>query len=311
MVVKFKKITGQTKLVNKSIEEVFGEFIKSKIACNLSAPSIKFYRENYGYFAQCVDVKMPIASVNILTIEEFIVFQKNKGTRNDTSINSSLRSIRAFLYWAMDKKYLSSFKIKKIKQVEKMKEPYTSDEMIQLTRRPLSNNFTEWRNWTMVNYLMDTGNRALTVASIKVKDFNIKEKQIFLGHNKNGRAKYQPLSDELYQILNEYLNLWAHEPSDPLFPAREGGHLTITGMQSIMRRYCKARGVEKNSLHLFRHYFAKNFIKNGGDMYALKSLLGHSTLDMTIKYVALYDSDMGDKMNAYSPLSKLNIIDKK
>ena len=39
------------------------------------------------------------------------------------------------------------------------------------------------------------------------------------------------------------------------------------------------------TFHSLRHAFATNFIKNGGDPFVLKSMLGHSSLNTTSIYV--------------------------
>ena len=42
---------------------------------------------------------------------------------------------------------------------------------------------------------------------------------------------------------------------------------------------------ENISFHSLRHSFASNFIKNGGDPFVLKSMLGHTSLNTTNIYI--------------------------
>ena len=71
----------------------------------------------------------------------------------------------------------------------------------------------------------------------------------------------------------------------------------------LRRRVCKynqSRGVQKTSIHLFRHTFAKNYILNSGDPHSLKRLLGHSTLAMVDEYVSIYGGDLKRSYDKYN-----------
>ncbi|MCL2697847.1 MAG: tyrosine-type recombinase/integrase, partial [Oscillospiraceae bacterium] len=63
-------------------------------------------------------------------------------------------------------------------------------------------------------------------------------------------------------------------------------------MVSAIQTYNRNRGVEKTSIHLFRHIFAKNWIMNGGDIFRLQKILGHSSLEMVKEYVSMLGVDI-------------------
>jgi len=66
------------------------------------------------------------------------------------------------------------------------------------------------------------------------------------------------------------------ESSDYLFCTAYGQQTTVDVIESQIARYNRKRGVEKTSLHMFRHTFAKKWILNGGDIFRLQKILGHS-----------------------------------
>ncbi len=74
-----------------------------------------------------------------------------------------------------------------------------------------------------------------------------------------------------------------------------------------MVRRLKARvGVTgRLSPHSLRHTFARSYLVNGGDAFSLQRVLGHTTLDMVKRYVALADVDLVTRPAAASPADRL------
>ena len=46
----------------------------------------------------------------------------------------------------------------------------------------------------------------------------------------------------------------------------------------------KRAGLKKVTWHMFRHTFASRLIRNGVDIVTVKELLGHSTINLTMRY---------------------------
>jgi integrase/recombinase XerD len=55
----------------------------------------------------------------------------------------------------------------------------------------------------------------------------------------------------------------------------------------------------------FRHTMAKFYIINGGDIFTLQQILGHSTLDMVRYYVELFGTDIKEQHKKYSPVENM------
>ena len=72
-----------------------------------------------------------------------------------------------------------------------------------------------------------------------------------------------------------------------------------------IKEYNNDRGVQKSSLHLFRHTFAKMWITSGGDIIALAKVLTHSELEMVKRYANLYSSDLKAEVSEHSALAQV------
>lgn len=303
-----RKTTIKTKMSSISsitIEEAESKFKKHNVTKNLSKATMDNYDYSIKLLYNVVPKETAISKINIETIEDLIMSLKERGV-SITSINTCIRTVRVFLYFCMERDYLDEFKIRLLKAEEKMKEPYTEEELKKLLKKPRSEQWTEWRNWAISNYFLATGNRINTVINLKIEDLDFRHSTIALNTTKNKKQQIVPMAESLSKVLKHYLSLWEYEPTDYLFPSCEGKQLTTDGLVGIIRKYNISRGVTKTSCHLYRHTFAKMYIMNGGGMLQLQKLLGHSTLDMTKKYVNLYGTDLQVNYEQYNPLDNLN-----
>ena len=107
-------------------------------------------------------------------------------------------------------------------------------------------------------------------------------------------------------FLREYMRVRGGGGDDYLFPNENGSQLTENGLRCSIASYNRRRGVEKTSIHLFRHTFAKKYLVDcGGNAFTLQRLLGHSTLDMTKHYCAIFDTDITKNYDSFSPLTQI------
>jgi integrase/recombinase XerD len=77
--------------------------------------------------------------------------------------------------------------------------------------------------------------------------------------------------------------------------------------RKLLLRYGRAAGIEgvRISPHTLRHTFAVLYIRNGGDSFSLQEILGHSTLEMTRRYVNLASRDVAEQHKKFSPMDAL------
>ncbi|MDR1687168.1 MAG: tyrosine-type recombinase/integrase [Clostridiales bacterium] len=289
-----------------TVKEGYDQFQNFNEAKNLSDNTIHHYGMSFRLFAEFYDVSKPCCSIVEQTIFEFISWMKNTRNINDITLNSYLRPIRAMLYYFMKQGFTAPFHISEPKATAKVKEPYTEYEMTILLKKPdlKKCTFPEYRTWVIINYLFATGNRVGTVSNIKIADVKFESRIIHLKKTKNRKEQIIPLSSNLDKILREYLRYRKGGADDYLFCNTAGERLTESALRVSIRHYNLKRGVMKTSVHLFRHTFAKDWIVTGGDPFSLQEALGHSTLDMTRKYVKMFNEDLKHVYEKHNPLDR-------
>lgn len=185
---------------------------------------------------------------------------------------------------------LTRLNIPLYKAEETVKETYSDAELTALLKKPdiRKTTFAEYRDWVIVNFLLNCGSRAATVRAIQIRDVDLDGGVVFYRHTKNRKAQVIPLCSPMIAILREYGRYRGGEPTDYLFCTETGTQLTENGLRQSIARYNMRRGVQKTSIHLFRHTFARKYLIDcGGDAFTLQKLLGHSTLAMTNTIVPL------------------------
>lgn len=299
-----------------TINDAFIEFMTEKARDRVAQDTIINYRRSFSYYSKFCnfDDTSLIEEITKDSINEWISSmagdEEHPGKKH-TTVNHYIRDIRTFAYWCMDddREYITpTFKIKLVKGQEPMPKAFKEELIDKLLEKPRKSDvFGEWRTWAVVNWVMATGNRVATIVEIKLEDVDFKNKVIYLRHTKSKRLQSIPLSSELALRLKEYINLWLRTANhdDYLFPAVSGEQLTTSGLRSSFDRYCTKRGVNQKNLHGLRHSFAGMSLENGRGTFELQKMLGHSTLDMTKRYVDIHNMKLEKDFDKHTPLDSM------
>ena len=291
----------------KTVKEAYDLFIRSRLVMNVSDDTIRFYNVSCKWFLEYVGENELCKNITHNTVTDYMFHLKEtKPNLSPKSFSTYIRALRAVLNYCMENGFTEKFTIKLPKTEETIKEVYTDYEIQCLVRKPNVRDcsFSELRSWALVCYFLATGNRLSSAANVQIRDVNFEIEEILIKKTKNKKQQIIPISKELRSVLQEYLQYRQGEPEDYLFCNVYGNQLTRYAMVSCIQVYNRSRGVEKTSIHLFRHTFAKNWIINGGDIFRLQKILGHSTLDMVKNYVAIYGGDLKRDYDKFSVLDQ-------
>lgn len=288
-----------------SVQAVFEEFIEEKRSAGLSEKTLTTYRWHFTVVARHLDVEMPVEELTNRDLRLAVSALARDGL-SPNSIRSYTATFHSFTGW-MHREGLSDVQIGLYKGSETVPRTYSRLDLQALLKRPKRRcTFCEFRNWTIVNLLVNNGVRASTVRAMEVQDVDLAGRAIRLRHTKNRKAQMIPLSTELVAILAEYMKDRRGDPDEPLFPSVDGRPMSENCLHNAIRAYNLSRGVKLTSIHAFRHTFARMYLVDcNGNALKLQRLLGHSTLDMTKKYVRIFDEDLIDDFKKVSPLEAI------
>ena len=293
-------------VVRATIEETFSDFIISKKTKGLAEKTLQSYQSQFQAVARHMDVKMDIAMLQKADLDAMIISMRD-ASLSPNSINSYTRTLKSFFSWC-NEQGITRLNIPLYKAEETVKETYSDAELAALLKKPdiRKATFAEYRDWVIINFLLNCGSRAATVRAIQIRDVDLDGGMVFYRHTKNRKAQVIPLCSAMVAILREYLRHRGGEAADYLFCTETGSQLTENGLRQSIARYNTRRGVQKTSIHLFRHTFARKYLIDcGGDAFTLQKLLGHITLAMTKHYCAIFDADLTKNYDNFSPLAQM------
>jgi site-specific recombinase XerD len=157
--------------------------------------------------------------------------------------------------------------------------------------------FTGLRNRTIVHLAFDTGMRLQEMRGLDVEDVDLAEGFILV-RGKGRKERHVPFGRESKKTLWRYLKQRARRAREAaLFLNRSGYRLGYNGYKSVFRRL----GLKSVSAHKLRHAFALNYIENGGDGFSLQRILGHTTQQMTGRYVNMAKGSVKRQHDRFAP----------
>jgi integrase len=101
------------------------------------------------------------------------------------------------------------------------------------------------------------------------------------GSPKGGRKRKVPLSPEALAALKAHRHLWGHYVSCD----EAGARLSHSMVKDVVPAACRHAGLGKRiTTHGLRHTFASHLVMRGASLRAVQELLGHESIEMTLRY---------------------------
>jgi integrase/recombinase XerD len=264
----------------------FEQFIKERrYLGNVSERTLEWYELAFKW--------LPSENPTKSELKQTVIRMREDGL-SARSINSYRTAINAYLHWISNPEIKCSPlcqhpRIARMQVERKILSVYSPADVRTFAKwRP--KNFFQRRLQAIALMLADTGCRITELIDLHWQDINFDDLLVTV----NGKSKKQriiPFSLELRKYL---FKLQQESKHDLVFATRDGRKLGRRNVLRDVKLFCKKLGmrVPERSLHAFRHSFAVRYIRQGGSPFLLQKALGHSTLDMTKRYVNLITADL-------------------
>ena len=237
----------------------------------------------------------------------------SRGKLAAISIQTYIRALRAFFSWLHERGYTDGHRLAKLKPPRaptKVVQILTEQDITRVLSSIDPNTAAGARNYAIMTLLLDSGLRCGELMNVEVDNVNIEGGYLkVLG--KGGKERIVPFGVSVQKALLRYLLHFRPEPFNftvqNLFLTLDGRLLSKNSVEMIFRRIGKKSGVKRLHPHLCRHTFATSYLVNGGDVFSLQQILGHTTLEMVRRYVTLASAQVRVQHRKFSPMDRMNL----
>jgi integrase/recombinase XerD len=282
------------------------QFIEAKTAQRLSNNTLIDYKRTLRYFREFFGDEDPLFSE--ITPHQVRKFLNSLDRLSKKTLLNCHIGLSSLWHWATDEGLCTENTMHKVarprpeiraiqplthEEVDKLFNAMCSMEYTVPGKRSCSSPLPYLRTRAMMLIMFDNGIRELELCHIRAKDLSPTTIKVF---GKGDKERLLPISEVTYEAIQDYFR--EERPGGPpknsedyVFITKTERSLTGDGLYHIIARVGARAGV-KAYPHKFRHTFAINFLINGGNVFALQAILGHASLEMGKRYLAIAMADI-------------------
>lgn len=298
------------------IEKYFTRFLAAE--CHASSHTVRSYRDTWVHYLkfmkECKGTsieKLTLANINKENVLQFLDWLQSNLKNSPATRNIRLAAIKSFCGFMAYEDPMHVSQWMAISHIRPCKSKY--GEIRYLTVEAMGFLFKQIpvdtrqgrRDMTLLYTLYYLALRASELAHLTPSCIRMSKPYIVTVTGKGNKKRIIPMDDMLHKIICQYIEESRLDTPGKnehwLFFNCHGGPLTDTGIRYIINKYADMAKVERPDLfptdigpHDFRRSRAMHWLEAGVDVFYIKDLLGHVSIETTQRY-ARADSKMKRK----------------
>ena len=290
-----------------------------KLADGYSPRTMELYTWALERLQRFLSDNMEVSHITLYDLRQFMLYMQREymPTRpggstaplSPSSLENIWKALRSFFGWAAEELEIQRPDLRLAKPPNPPAEinPFTHQEiqaMVAGTERDIQGRSrpTGRRDKAIVMVLLDTGLRVGELARLKITD--VQQEKVYVspwGSGKKTKSRLVYIGRSATRAIYRYL---LDRDQEMLFTTKDGREMDRNNIRHMITRLGTRAGVSNAYPHRFRHTFAIQYLRNGGDVFTLQRLLGHSTLEMVRRYLQVADRDAQAAHRSASPVDR-------
>jgi site-specific recombinase XerD len=310
-----------------TVDELVARYAVSNQADGKSSKTIAWYTDILTQFLRYLKAngyQSTLSTFNIDVIRGYILFLQRRPkfqghpfilprreSLSSKTVQCHVRVLKAFSTWLCEEEYTNVNRLKNLKLPKaaiRIMEPLTSQEIKKVMNSIDRRSYSGERNRVVLVTLLDSGLRASELAGITLSNLNLKDGYIRIT-GKGDKERVVPIGKFVQMELLHYIEKVRPQvygsDCNKLFLTQGGRPMTLNNVKMVFSKLAKSSGIGRLHAHLCRHTFSINYLLNGGDIFSLREILGHTTLAMVSHYLRFTSSQITAQHHKYSPMDRI------
>lgn len=266
-----------------------------------------------------------LGDLSIHVVRDFILYLQTRerwngdrcreggGKLAPATVQNYVRTLRPFFSWLQREGYTEDSilgNLRPPKAPQKLVEVLTDAEVGRILASIDPNTASGCRDMAAVIAMLDSGLRLSELVGLEFANAHV-DQGFLKVMGKGAKERVVPIGSVSQKALQRYFFHFRPEPfyedQNHFFLTLEGKPMTANAVQLIFTRLAQKSGVRRLHPHLCRHTFATNYLINGGDVFSLQQILGHTSLEMVRRYVTLASAQVRVQHKKYSPMDRMKL----
>lgn len=273
---------------SKENADMVAVFVSAKKIEGCSEKTLSYYQSSIEKLLEATQKSVKEITTN--DIRCYLADKQEQRALSKVTIDNLRRIYSSFFSWLEDEDYIVKSPVRRIHKVrtDTLVKEVLTDENVEVLR----DSCHELRDVAMIDLLISTGMRVGELVKMNREDIDFHERQcVVFGKGNKEREVYFNARTKIH--LKRYLEERT-DTSPALFVSLHAPYtrLTISGVESRLRRLGKAANIGKVHPHKFRRTLATMAIDKGMPIEQVQKLLGHVKIDTTLHYAMVNQTNV-------------------
>lgn len=278
-----------------SNDELLQAFVDAKSLEGCSKKTIKYYRSTIA--KMLTEINKSSVAITTEDLRKYLTEYQKVNNCSKGNLDNIRRIFSTYFMWLENENYILKSpvrRIHKIKTTKPVKETI-ADESMEIMR----DNVAHPRDLAIIDMLASTGMRVGELCTLNRTDIDFDNQEcVVLGKGDKERIVYFDARTKVH--LQNYLQ--SRTDNNPaLFVSllKPYNRLEISGVEVRLRKLGKKLNIDKIHPHKFRRTLATKAIDKGMPIEQVKTLLGHNSIETTMEYAIVNQTNVKNSHKKY------------